>query len=329
MEYRTFGKTDLKVSVIGFGTWQGSLKGWGKDYTKESIISAIREAFENGINFFDTAEIYGDGLSEKILGEALSIYKRDEYIIATKIAPFNLKNAEKSLENSIRRLNSGYVDLYQIHWPPSIYTDLEKSFNVLKNLVKKGLVKYIGVSNFDLDLLKRIEILDTDIVSNQIKYNILQRTAEKSLLPYMFSRKIELIAYSPLEMGALTGKYGKNVKPEGYVRKSNEIFSERNLEMLEKLNAYLKSLAEKYGCSVSQLPLAYIVKKSGIPIPGAKNSEQARQNAMAYKVKISDEDMKNIDNFINNLFPNYNNIWYKYVIYVPSFIVKLIFSKMI
>jgi len=327
MEYRKLGNTDMKVSVVGFGTWQGSLRGWGKDYSKESIISAIREAFENGINFFDTAEIYGDGLSEKILGEALSIYKRDEYIIATKIAPFNLNKAEKSLNKSIERLNSKYVDLYQIHWPPSVYSNLEKSMKNMFNLVKSEKVRYIGVSNFDVGLLKTIK--DYHIVSNQIKYNIIQRSAEKDLISYMRENNIDLIAYSPLEMGALTGKYGKNKRPNGYVRKTAEIFKEKNIEKLEKLNEFLKNISIKYNCTVSQISLAYIIKKGGIPIPGAKNIDQARNNALASRINISDEDIKNIDNFVNNLFINHENSWYKSVRYIPSFITKLIFSRFI
>ncbi|MCG1667093.1 MAG: aldo/keto reductase [Thermoplasmata archaeon] len=326
MDYRKFGKTDLKVSMLGMGTWQASLRGWGKDYSKESMIMAIRESFENGINFFDTAEIYGDGISEKILSEALSIYNREDYIIATKIAPFNLNNAEKSIDNSLKRLNSKYIDLYQIHWPPSIYSKLDKLIKPLNEIVKEGKARYIGVSNFDENLIKKFQEYDLEIVSNQIRYSLLREYHNKSLIEYMKKYNIEVIAYSPLEMGALTGKYGKYRKPNGYVRKNNGIF--RDLEKLEKLNSFLLEKSKKYNCTISQLSLSYIIGKGHLPIPGAKTREQARENAMSFSIKIIDEDIKEIDNFVISLNIDPNNFFSK-IKYIPSFIIKFLFPKFI
>ncbi len=322
MEYKEFGKTDLKVSKVGMGTWQASLKGWGTDYTRESIIGAIRESFDNGINFFDTAEIYGEGLSEKILSEALSIYRRDDYIIATKIAPFNLNNPWKSLENSIKRLNAKYIDLYQVHWPPSIYSNMEKLFSPLKEMVKSGKVRYIGVSNFNQGLLEKLDEKGFEIVSNQVNYSILRENSMKDLVKYMKMNRIELIAYSPLEMGALTGKYGRQRKPNGYMRKTNAIF--KDIEKLEKLNQFLLEKAKKHNCTVSQLSLAYVISKGHLPIPGAKNRKQAKENAEAYQVKLADDEIMEMEKFVGGLYTKNRN-FFTNIRYVPSFLLKIIF----
>ena len=134
MEYKEFGKTGWKVSKVGFGAWQAGMREWGNDYSLDDVKSAVSTAIENGINFFDTAEAYGDGYSERVLGESL---KGHEAFVATTLAGFNVGNPEKSIDRSIRNLGRS-IDLYQIHWVPSYYSNLEKTIRVLEGMVKKG-----------------------------------------------------------------------------------------------------------------------------------------------------------------------------------------------
>lgn len=201
MDYIKIGKSDLKVSVIGLGTWQFGSKGWGygSEYGKKEAIKIINKALELGINFIDTAEVYGDGLSEEIIGEAIKGWNRDELIIATKVAPWNLtyKRVLKAAERSLRRLRTNYIDLYQIHWPNPIIP-LSSTMKAMKELIKAGKVRYVGVSNFSLTRLKKARsfLPEIDIISNQVKYNMIERSIEKDLLPYCKREDLVIIAYS-------------------------------------------------------------------------------------------------------------------------------------
>ena len=291
MRYRRFGKTDMKVSVIGLGTWQAGMKSWGKNYTLDDVVKAINVSFENGVNFVDTAEIYGGGKSEEVLGEILKDWK-DVYV-ATKISGYNARpgKIEKAVRASLRRLNRRSIDLYQIHWPPSYYTSLCKVIREMERLVDMGLVRYIGVSNFSYKDLE--DILSCthryEIVSNQVRYNLLYRAVEKKLYPYMVEHGIELIAWSPICKGALAGKF----KADSRAKFVDSAF--RRVRKAGYLLNLVGELAGKYGVSMAQISLAWIVAKGGYPIPGAKRPEQAIDNARAGDIVLGSDDIKRLD----------------------------------
>jgi aryl-alcohol dehydrogenase-like predicted oxidoreductase len=291
MRFRRLGKTDMKISVIGLGAWQAGFKSWGKDYSREDVINAINKALELGINFVDTAEIYGDGKSEELLGEVIG--GNDEIFLATKVAGFNATPSRigKSLEKSLNRLKRDCIDLYQIHWPPSVYTNLCKVFREVERLIDKGLIRYIGVSNFSKSILEKAVncMRRYEIVSNQVQYNLLYRAAEKDLIPFMRDNNIELIAWSPLAKGALAGK----LNADSWARKMDKAF--KRARDAKDLFEELGYIADKYNATLSQISLAWIVAKGGIPIPGVKKVYQAKLNAMAGDINLVDEDVKKLD----------------------------------
>lgn len=291
MKYRHFGKTDMKVSVVGVGAWQAGMKSWGRDYNETDVINALRTSFELGINFVDTAEIYGNGYSEKLISRVLADYK-DVYV-ATKVAAFNTppNKIRRAVKRSIERLGVKCIDLYQIHWPPSVYSSLRKSLHEMERMVDEGLIRHVGVSNFSLKLLKEaIECMRKyEIVSNQVQYSLLFRAPEKDLVPFMKENKIELIAWSPIAKGALAGKY----KLDSLAKRIDGVY--RRIKMADELLKVMKSLSEKYRASYSRIALAWVIHKGGLPIPGAKNPRQAEDNALASELALSDLDLKLLD----------------------------------
>ena len=194
---------------------------------KHFIIEDVGTAKQQGINFLDTAEAYGNGNSERVLGKALKKYGRENFIIATKVAGAHLRYDElrRAAEASIKRLGTEYIDLYQIHWPdPWEQIPFSQTFKAMKELYEKGKIKAIGVSNFSVrDLEEAMNILgDVPIVSNQVRYNLIQRNIEEEVLPFCRKNKITIIAWSPLAQGVLSGKYNKeNAQKETFEKEMN------------------------------------------------------------------------------------------------------------
>lgn len=237
VRYKRLGKNGPEVSVIGYGGWSIGKEGWGNVSEKEAART-VELALEAGINLFDTAPIYGRGHSEELLGELLAP-RRKQVIIATKcgltwesggkvyhdLSPGAIR---REVEESLGRLKSDYLDLYQIHWPDSD-TPLEESFAELNRLHEEGLIRYIGVSNFSAPQLKEACTLG-DVVSLQAKYNLLEREAEAELLPLCKEMGLGFIAYSPLAQGLLTGAIGADYRlSKRDIRKFNPLFSDKEL----------------------------------------------------------------------------------------------------
>ncbi|MFQ5941569.1 MAG: aldo/keto reductase, partial [Nitrososphaerales archaeon] len=245
MEYVRLGKSDLRVSVIGLGAWQIGSAGWGWsfDFGEQEAVATINRALELGINLIDTAESYGNGLSEKMIGQEVK-ESREKFVVATKVSSSNLSYDDllTAAEGSLTRLGIDFIDLYQVHWPnPSI--PIRETMKAVEKLVRDGKVRYIGVSNFGTsDLMKAQEALSShDIISNQVRYNLLQREIQDDLLPYARKEGVSVIAYSPLAQGVLTGKYNEYNKPRIGFRASDTIFSSHNMRAISNL---IKSLAE-------------------------------------------------------------------------------------
>jgi len=248
--------------------------------------------------------MYGNGVSERIVGKAIK-NMRDRVVIATKVWPTHLTydGVLKACDRSLRRLETDVIDLYQIHWPNPLIP-IGHTMKAMERLVRDGKVRHIGVCNFSLRrLIKAQEALKSEeIVSNQVKYNMIERDAEKELLPYAEKNKITIIAYSPLAQGLLTGKYGPRNKPRDYVRRINILFDDENLRRLQPLILLLREIAAKKGKTPSQIALNWLIKRPEvIAIPGVKRPSQAEENAGAADFTLSEEELRMIEETLKNI----------------------------
>ncbi|MEM1806723.1 MAG: aldo/keto reductase [Pyrobaculum sp.] len=302
MEIIKLGRSDMKVSRIGLGVWQFSGDAWGQ-ISYEQAKTIVQKAFELGVNFFDTAAVYGRGRSEEFLGRSIKELKiRDSVYIATKVHGDWLRRIDifNAVENQRRRLGVDAIDLYQIHWPACWHnTPICETMKTLEELIKRGLVRYIGVSNFPTPLLEyaRSCLSKVDIITSQNRYNLIEREADKELLPYLKREGIVLIAWSPLAKGALSGKYTiENLPTFDDVRKNDPLFTPTNLSLISPLIQVLRQLSTKYNKTPAQIVLNWLIRDPWIyPIPGAKTIEQIIENVGAVGWSLSDDDWRTLD----------------------------------
>src|SRR5271157_20002 len=307
MEYVRLGKGGPKVSVIGMGSWQMGDATWGKDVNEENSIAAIKRSLELGVNFIDTAELYGDGRSEGIIGKAIKDVDRNGMVMATKVSGKHLRYNDviKACEGSLKRLGLKEIDLYQVHWPdPFEQVPLHHTMKAMEQLQKEGRIKAIGVSNFAVrDLKEAMSLLShSEIVSDQVRLNMLQRDSEEEVLQFCREERISVIAWSPLGQGLLTGKYGFDRKPMDEMRSDNKLFTESNLREESKLLEVLHSIANSRKKTVSQIALNWLMtQRKVIPIPGAKNPTQAEQNAGATGWKLNKQEAQRIGEVLDKI----------------------------
>ena len=308
MKYTSIGDTSTKISQIGLGTWQFGSSGWGygTDFTKDDAIAIVHKALDLGINLIDTAEVYGRGNSEKIIGEAIKGYDREQIIISTKFMPLTVRPSSsiRALQKSLKRLQTSYIDIYFIHWPNPVLP-LGKTLHHLESMIDEGLIRYIGVSNFSM---KRFQTAQQKMQSyriqlNQINYSLAKNKAEKKFLPYAMKEKITLMAYSPLAQGFLTGKYSINNVPKG-TRGTNTLFRKKNLERGKPLLDLLETIGKKYDATPAQIALNWLIKDIAVvAIPGAKNLDQIETNANAGKFELLEEDLHQIRSVLEQFKP--------------------------
>ena len=285
MQLRQLGRTKIEISPILFGGWQAGKSGWTGIDDNETI-AAHRAAFDSGITTFDTAEAYGQGYSERILAQALGS-KRDRIVIATKVWAGNLK-AEKvveACERSLKNLDTDRIDLYQIHWPSGNFgseiVPIEETMGALNTLKEQGKIRAIGVSNFS-----RVQLEEASqygrIDSLQPPYSLFWRQVEAETVPYCVENKISILAYSPMAQGLLTGKFGRgHTFEKGDNRANNKLFQGETYERAQTALDQLRPLADKYGITLGQLSLAWLIAQPQTSaIVGARNAEQAMQNAV-------------------------------------------------
>jgi len=299
VEYRRIGRSDLVVSSIGMGAWQwgsGAYWGYGKDYGSGDIAAIISGAREMGINLIDTAELYGWGRSEKVIGELVG--NDEKMLVATKYLPVrpSWPGVERAVTGSLRRLKRSVIDLYQVHWP----TPLASVHGLMKNMekeIKKGRIRYIGVSNYDVRLMEKArEALSvSDIVSNQLHYNLITRGVEEDgVIQHCHRNGISLIAWSPLEQGLLTGKYQHKAKVRD-ARRLRPAFTRGHLARLEPLLSTLEEMSRRHGRTVAQGALAWVLQQDmNIVIPGVKHREQLEENAGGQGWRFTSEEMDKI-----------------------------------
>ncbi len=327
MKYKKLGETDLKLSVVTFGAWAAGGWMWGGTERSEAI-DAIRSSYDLGVTSIDTAPIYGQGDSEEIVGEAIRDLPRDKVQILTKYGmrwdlkkgdfAFNSENNEgqdidvykyagkesiiKECENSLKRLGTDYIDLYQIHWPDST-TPIQETMEAVTKLIEQGKVRYAGVCNYGVEEMQEAEKY-IKLASNQVPYSMVKRDIEADVIPYCLANKKSIVAYSPLERGLLTGK----MKPghrfaEGDHRKGLFYFKDENLERTDEFLNRIKPIADEKKLSLGQLVILWTLEQPGITITlvGARNSEQAIQNAKAIDHTLAAEEIKQITNELNEL----------------------------
>lgn len=299
MQYTTLGGPNgIKVSKIGIGLWQASADWNAAD---DDIIEAVGTAHSLGVNLVDTAEVYGMGHSESVLGKALKKYGRDNFVVATKVNGSHLRYDElqKAAAASMRRLGIREIDVYQVHWPdPWEQIPLKYTMKALEKLYLDGKVRAIAVSNFAVRDLEeaRSYLSRTDIVSNQLKYNLVQRDIDDEVVPYCRKNNISIIAYSPLAQGALTGKYTLGHPPKGDVRDSSPLFAPANFSQITRLVDVLAKVARTHRRLVAQVALNWLATLPGfIPIPGVKNATQARENIESVGFELTRKDLDAIE----------------------------------
>ncbi len=309
MILKKLGKTDIDISSVIMGTWQAGRTMWA-DIEDTETERAMQTAFDAGVTTFDTATVYGDGHSEQVLGKALRSV-RQQVVIATKVFPHSL-TCEKvfmACHKSLKDLGTDYIDLYQIHWPSGSFgskkVPIEESMSALNRLKEDGKIRAIGVSNFSREQIAEASQYG-QIESLQPPYSLFWRHAETDAIPYCTENSISVLAYSPMAQGILTGKFGPDHQfAKGDHRAKNRLFLPENFARIQDALAKLRPIAERNHISLGQLALAWVISHpNACAIAGARNSEQAVQNAKAGSLSLSEEDLAEMDS-IGRLVTDY------------------------
>jgi aryl-alcohol dehydrogenase-like predicted oxidoreductase len=284
-----------KISKIGLGTWQFGAKEWGygEDYARQRARDIVRRALDLGVTLFDTAEMYGLGRSERILGEALRERPESPVFLATKLFPVLplAPVVEQRAVASASRLGTHRIDLYQVHWPNPLVPD-SAIMRGMSALQRVGLVGEVGVSNYPLARWQAAEkALGGRVLSNQVRYSLADRGPEKDLLPFAAEAGRVVIAYSPLAQGLLSGRYDRANRPADRVRAGNPLFLPENLDRAGELIGVLREVADAHGAAPAQVALAWVIRHPSVTaIPGASSVEQLESNVAAAEIELSDDE---------------------------------------
>ena len=306
MEYRQLGRSDLSVSEISLGSWLT----YGVGVEAEAARACVEKAFDLGINFLDTANVYGRGAAEEFLGETLDGMDRSSYVLATKVYfPMSRKDRglsaaqiHKQIEASLKRLRTDYVDLYQCHRYDRD-TPLAETMEALTDLVREGKARFVGISEWKAPQIQAALDLPgaARIVSSQPQYSMLYRVPEKQVFPLCEKEGIGNIVWSPLAQGVLTGKYEPGSPPPEDSRAASRSMGQdmgrwRDVEVLDVVQG-LKPIATEAGLTMAQLALAWVLRQPVVSsaIIGATRPSQVEDNAAASGVKLSDDVLKAID----------------------------------
>ncbi|OXB01682.1 aldo/keto reductase [Flavobacterium plurextorum] len=327
MEYRKLGNSELELSTITYGAFAIGGNMWGGNEKKDSIDS-VRASIDHGVTTIDTAPFYGFSLSEEMIGEAIKSYDRSKVQLLTKfglvwdgsnngkgdfffdaddngkkvpIYKYSSKNnVIKEIEESLKRLQTDYIDLLQIHWPDST-TPISETMEAVEILLQQGKIRAFGVSNYNVSQIQEAQ-KTVQIASNQVAYSMLNKSIETDLLPFTIAENIGIIAYSPMERGLLTGKYFTDGKLKENDHR-NGYFGKFDLQQVKTLVEELSSLANSKHISISQLVLRWTTLQKGISIvlAGARNAEQAISNAKAMDFDLSVSELEFINQAISKL----------------------------
>lgn len=316
MQYRFFGKTGWRVSIAGLGCWQfggavtldGKPDGW-TGVTDADSIATVKRAVDFGINFFDTADMYGWGHSEEILGQALKdIAYRERVYVATKVGFWHDDNDRRTInetreyilkacEASLQRLQTSYIDLYQCHlWRTTRWEEFLNAFEILQ---RQGKIRFFGISTNDMDMVEHFDAR-RNLAAVQANYNLLDRRAEREILPYCRARGIAFLARGTLARGLLSGKYDKQSRFDAndirsnWIEPGNGVEFERSIEIVQRL----KTIAQRHGFRLPQLAIKFVLQHVGVStaLVGSKNPVQLEENATAtYLAPITREEQAEIE----------------------------------
>ena len=314
MQTRRLGNSDLEITPIGIGAWAMGGGDWAFSWGRQEddkSMAAIHTALDAGVNWIDTAPVYGLGHSEEVVGQALAGRAHRPYIFTKCSLVWNgqreighsLKSASvrRELESSLRRLRVDAIDLYQIHWPDP-EPEIEEGWQTLTQFQKEGKVRYIGVSNFNVAQMKRVERI-APITSLQPNYNIVTRDVEKDLLPFCRERHIGVIVYSPMKSGLLTGKMTReriaSLPPDDF-RPRTASFQEpllsRNLGVVE----VLRGIGERHGRTAGEIAIAWTLRDPVVTaaIVGMRSAEQAKQVVRSAEFRLTPDEILEIEDYL-------------------------------
>jgi len=326
MEYRTLGKSGIKVSELAFGAWAIGGWLWGGADSKDAV-KAIETAVDHGMTTIDTAAVYGFGLSEELVGKAVK-GKRDKVQILTKFGlSWNEKKGEfffssqdnsgkdvniykysskdkviSDCDQSLKRLGTDYIDVYQIHWP-DLTTPVSETMEAIEHLVKKGKIRAGAVCNYSLKLMAEA-VKTYPIASNQMPYSMVNRSIENEIVPYCIEKNIGILAYSPLQRGLLAGKIRPgHVFNEGDTRPGTIYYTEPNFSRIMKMTSNLCEIASELNVTLAQLVLNWTLRQPGITcvLSGARNDVQVLENVKATDFKLNNEDIARINKHLSDL----------------------------
>lgn len=306
MQYRNLGSSDLMVSEIGFGGWAMGKWMWGDDVVDDQSIAAVHRALELGINFFDTAAVYGAGHSERVLGKAL-LGRREEVIIATKCGRLcaddgSMCNDSRpasitaECEQSLRNLQTDHIDLYQVHWPDEA-VPFEDTMAALMELREQGKIRHIGVSNFTVPMMKRM-MAAGELISLQPPYSLLRRGIEAEILLFCREHNLTVLAYSPMQRGLLTGKYGLGATfPQTDSRSRDPLFQGERLQQISAAVGQMSQMAAVHGKTASQMAIAWVLNQPGLTVAlcGAKRASHIEESVGAAGWKLSAGELQKLD----------------------------------
>ncbi|MGX2946836.1 aldo/keto reductase [Enterococcus alishanensis] len=313
MELRRFGGTELKLSPLGLGTWQFSnnvgigARFW-KDLSYEKMKEIVQFSLDQGINWLDTAEAYGNGTSEKNIGKILSELEQKPYL-ADKWWPFmrSAKSIGQTIDQRLELLQINQISLHQIHHPTS-FSSIERQMDQMCQLIQKNKIQYVGVSNFSANQMKKAEKYlrnaGAKLVSNQVRYNLIDRRIEDNgVLALAKELNVAIIAYSPLHQGLLTGKYHDNpqqLKQLFWLKKFQYGLTEKNLKKTQLLVDHLVELGQKHQKTPAQIALNWLINVQGetvFAIPGASSLGQVKQNVAAANFRLSQSEISSLSGF--------------------------------
>jgi len=296
----TLGKSGIQISPIIMGTWQAGKDMWSGIEDADSI-RAVKAAVDAGMYTIDTAEAYGNGHSERVVGQAVKGI-RDQVILATKVFPNHFKQGQilNSCEKSLKNLGTEVIDLYQLHWPSGSFgtkaVPIEETMSAMSKLKEQGKIRAIGVSNFSPEQIAEAADYGT-IDSLQPPYSLFWRQIEKRELPHCVENQITVLAYSSMAQGILTGKFGSRPRFEkGDHREKNRLFKPENYQRIIKALDALQEIADQHEVTLGQLALAWVISHKGVcAIAGARNARQVEQNAQAMEVSLTQKDLDAMD----------------------------------
>lgn len=313
MQMRKLGSRGPELSVVGFGAWEaGAGSEWGEAPSTETVVEAIRSVFDTGINWIDTAEVYGDGRSEEMVALAVTGH-RDEVLIATKLAPspegtgFSPERVRRGCIDSLRRLRTGHLDLYQLHWPDESGILIEETWGAMGELVDEGLVRAIGVSNFDRRLIERCEaVRHVDSLQQELSMLVLE---DRELIAWCGDQGIGVLSYGPLAYGLLTGaitsetSFDETDFRSGYEEWDywQKLFAPGKRQRSLAVVHAMRPIAERIGCTLAQLALAWNFSQPGVTsaIAGTRNPDHVRSNAGAGDVQLDDATLRELEQVLS------------------------------